>query len=464
MRCRAKTVATGSLAAATLWTTLLTACGSPPPPVPNPETAGMEARVRDHIEEARRGVIAEPGSAEAWGRLGKVLDAHELETAAIEAYDQARRLDPEDARWPYFLARVLSFSGSDPERQEALLRETLTRRPGYAPAHLRLAGVLAQAGRLEEAEEAYRQASSLDGDLAPAHRGLGQVLLQRGRAEEAVEPLDRARELEPQDAAAAAALAQALQRIGRAQEARALADRARRLETIDAYPDPLLAEVSAEGRSSSIAFERGMALMQAGRFSDAIPQLQLVATVRRDDPVAHRELALAYQRTGQLDKAEQELRKALELRPQEGLWRVQLGEVLLQQENPEAIQELRRARQDGFDPPYLGSLLGLALARQGNLQEGVLEMERAAARGPLPLGVNLEWGRALAQLGRYSEAEEQFRAALARDSGSAGAHLNLGLALEAQGKKQEAARHYREAMAIEPNPMAAQRLQALGAS
>ncbi|MCB1036672.1 MAG: tetratricopeptide repeat protein, partial [Acidobacteria bacterium] len=102
-----------------------------------------------------------------------------------------------------------------------------------------------------------------------------------------------------------------------------------------------------------------------------------------------------------------------------------------------------------------------ALARTGDLSAAANTFAEADPQALDP-GALLEWGNVLAQLGRLPEAEDRFRRALERAPNLAPAHLGLGTALEAQGHPRDAIPHYRRAMELEPNPIAAQRLQALG--
>jgi len=445
----------------------MSACGPAPAPIPDPKLEGVEGRVKQSISKARQAVEEEPRSALTWGRLGMVLDVHELDPEAIAAYRQAATLDPEDVRWPYFLGRLQTLRGQDPGAAAESLRAALSLRPDYVPAHFRMADALAKAGDEAGAQDAFREALRLSPSSQRGHLGLGQILLLRGEVENALPHLEKAHELEPKDGAAVAALAQALRRSGDSgrdkDRAEDLAHRARQLEVLDSFPDPLLQEVSARGVSSSHRLERAVALVQAGRFSEAIPDLEVVVAIRKDDANAIHELAVAYGQTGQLDKAVEHFRRALQLEEGQLEWRVQLGELLVGKDEPaEALKELRIAREKGYPNPALGALMGAALSRAGNLQQAVGEFEAAAKRAPLPVPLQLEYGSALARLSRFQEAEEQFRLTLAKAPGNPQAYLNLGLTLEAQGKSEEAARAYLEAMEIEPNPMAAQRLEALG--
>ncbi len=440
---------------------LAAACGAPPPP-PEVDTAGMEPAVARAFGEARRAVVESPGSGGAWGRLGMVADAHGEDELAVLCYRRASELEPGEVRWPYYLGRLLAIQGSRPEAAVAALRAALALRPDYAPGRLRLADALAALGEAEEAAAAYRRTIELDSELARAHLGLGQVLLALGRPEEAVAALETAHRLEPEDATALSTLARAYRRLGRGDEAEEAARRARGRPRIDAFADPLLAQVSAAGVSSSLRFERAQEYLRLGRFREAAAELERVVAARRDDPYALRDLGIARRQLGELEAAERHLRQALALKDDLGEARLELALALLAGERPgEALPHLRRAAAELPDDPRPLAHLGVALAREGEPEEALGEFERAAGLGRLPAVAEYEWGTLLAQRRRFAEAAERFRAALAGSPDNPQVLTSLGLAMEALGRPEEAVRHYRRAMEIEPNPLAAARLRAL---
>lgn len=425
----------------------------------------MEPQVRRALREAREAVLAEPESAAAWGRLGMVCDVHEIDAAALAGYARAAELDAEDPRWPYFAGRLLAIRGTDPRAAAEYLRRALELRPGYAPGQVRLGDVLARQGALDEAAEAYRRAVELDPSLAKAHEGLGQVFLQQGRAGEAVGPLERARELTPGDGSIYAALAQAYLRSGDRDRARAAAERVRELPRIDTYPDPWLAEVAALGVSSSLALERGQGLLAVGRPAEAAVELNKVVAARPDDPLAHLALAAAYRQTGEAAAAVAEYERALALDGDQPRARFELGVLLAAVGRlDDALVQLRRAvgEVEGEEMTAVAhESLGRTLLRRGDVVEALAELEKAAALATLTAEGYNDWGSALAQQRRFDAAVEKFRRALEIDPRDGRAWVNLGLAHEGLGRPREALEYYRKAMEIQPDPLAASRIQVI---
>jgi tetratricopeptide (TPR) repeat protein len=104
--------------------------------------------------------------------------------------------------------------------------------------------------------------------------------------------------------------------------------------------------------------------------------------------------------------------------------------------------------------------VGMMLARQGRLADGVDHVEQALLRNPGFLDGYVGMGTILTQQGRGKEALEYFGIALTINPNSAEAHNNLGLALEDQGRLAEAITHYRAALQSRPGfAVAEQNLQ-----
>ena len=227
--------------------------------VPEIDLSEMEPRVEASFRAAREALLADSRSAENWGTLGRVAHAHELWTEASFAYRQAERLDPTDARWPYFLGDVESVVGSDLDVSVGAFRRAMKLKPDYPPAHMRLGRVLFAAGRVEEAAAELERGLELEPALQPARVTLAQIELGRGDLAASEALLDTILADEPRHAQALAALGQVLMRTGRRDQAREIAARARQAAIYNLFSDPLMSEVVAEGVSSVLIWERAKA-------------------------------------------------------------------------------------------------------------------------------------------------------------------------------------------------------------
>ncbi len=140
---------------------------SPPPQPPTIDLSGLDPAVAAAIALERDAVLQSPRSIDAWGRLGMVLLANQFRPEAADCFAQAERLADRDGRWPYL--RALALQRSDPEAAVAELRRALDLGGDeVGPARPRLAELLLEQGRLEEADREFRLALASNPDDARA--------------------------------------------------------------------------------------------------------------------------------------------------------------------------------------------------------------------------------------------------------------------------------------------------------
>ncbi len=174
-------------------------------------------------------------------------------TEAEEAYAEALKLKPRDARAAYGLGNIYS----DQQRwddAEAAYRNSVTWAPTNADAYVALSVVLVQprvdgdnAKRLADAESFARKSVQIDPKNAVGWDRLGVALQARGLANSETEhSYRRAIELDPQFAVAYAHLARLLNRAGKTSEAAPLYEKAVELAkdpaTLNLIADSLQAE------------------------------------------------------------------------------------------------------------------------------------------------------------------------------------------------------------------------------
>lgn len=151
------------------------------------------------VARARRFLVDYPDFTVAWVLLGHALTEMANYDEAKAALETALRLSPpEQTRRPlvtmgdYYKAR-----GDYPSAAEWYQR-SIGVAPEHAAAYIYLGGVLARQGRLDEAEAAYRAATSCrDGRIEEAYLNLGLILRAQERLVESAEALIHAIELDP---------------------------------------------------------------------------------------------------------------------------------------------------------------------------------------------------------------------------------------------------------------------------
>ena len=150
-------------------------------------------------------------------------------------------------------------------------------------------------------------------------------------------------------------------------------------------------------------FEVGKALfglITAG-FAHRIGRSQAVAADGADARVEeHRNLGLAFYRTGMLDEASREFRRVAELRPTDGSACFYLGLVALKQARwDEAVDMLSQAAERGGERPAVLHNLAYAFERTGRLDEAEAMFGDAAARARHDPRHLVGWGIAALQRG-----------------------------------------------------------------
>lgn len=257
------------------------------------------------------------------------------------------------------------------------------------------------AGRLGEAEAAYRRAL----ELAPTHPNalhlLGVIALQVGKPAVAVELIGQAVAHAPRSPAFFSNLAIALRRVGR------------------------LGEAAAAGRQA-VALDRGFAdgylnlanvLMDLQAYPEAIDTLGALIALRHD--LVDQRLSL-------------------------------VRALILANRNGEALAALRRllAWAPGHQPAYVN--LGVVLKKNGRTDAAIDAYGRALTLAPDDPGALNNLGTALQEEDRDEEALACFRKAIAIKPDYADAHLNSGLALRAANRIDEAIAAAREALRRNP--------------
>jgi Flp pilus assembly protein TadD len=161
--------------------------------------AAQQARLS--IEEAvmRRRLEKYPADFVAHYNLGAVLQFRGDLTDAIACYQDALRIEPENAAARNSLGAALLMEDRVPQAIEQF-QKTLLINPTYLNARYNLARALAISGDLEGAASAYQRFLEIKPDDAGAQAGLGTIEFLQHRYPEALRHFQQAAKLNPKDA------------------------------------------------------------------------------------------------------------------------------------------------------------------------------------------------------------------------------------------------------------------------
>jgi len=146
----------------------------------------------------RQAVTLRPSLTEGWCELGNVHLAQEKPEMALDDYERARALEPQDATYCAFTGKALSKLNRRDEAMESY-REAIRLAPELWEAHFALAEELASTNRLADAESEFEEVIRLQPANAQAHLSAGVMLARQGRFDPALQQFDETLRLEPEN-------------------------------------------------------------------------------------------------------------------------------------------------------------------------------------------------------------------------------------------------------------------------
>jgi tetratricopeptide (TPR) repeat protein len=405
-----------------------------------------DAEVLQVIRDAQQPVRDAPGSAAAWGHLGKVLLAQQFDKEADVCFAEAFRLDPSDARWLY--ARCVIILKRDPDHAVAMLREALAVAGNGPPDYrsvigMQLAEALLERGRLDEAEPLYQAEHRAAPDNPRATLGLGLIAQLRGDSALAKTMLTAAQGGLSARRYATVQLAALARAQGDAMRADALEKKIATLPPDAVWPDPFFEEI-APMQVGQRGFERQVKRLENERRFDEAAALYLKQIDAHPSLHNYVGAGMNLGRLRDYDRAFPLLRQAVRLYPNSAHAHYTLALVVF------ARAEV--AWQTTPDAPEVKAWFGEASAHA----------EKAAAMRPNYGEAYLFWGLSLKYLGRREDAIAPLRQGVALLPADGRLQLALGQTLLEAGHSLEAATYLENAQRIAPDdPRPTQALERL---
>ena len=346
------------------------------------------------------------------------LHAYGIREPAMTLYRQASDRGPSDFRWHYLRGLLAGDLGMAAEAVGAVRTAAMLETEELF-VKLRLATVLLDAGRPDEAIELYGQLSPSESDTMAVHLGRGSCLARLERPAEALAELERAASYAEDYRPLYYQLALALRRVGREEESSRFLALYERMapDPRPPFPDPLLDELEELREGSYLHhLNRGM---------------------RRES-------------AGLLEEAEREYLRALDAEPTQIHARVNLISVygkIGRYEDAAAIY--RRALELNAESEEAHYNYGVAQSRRGEHRAAETAYRNALAVNPYSADARLNLGDTLERQGRPQLAAEEFRRVLEVHSGHRLANFRLGTLLHRQGLKAEALGHLRRTVSAQ---------------
>lgn len=156
--------------------------------------SGQHAKAMDAYQQALR---INPKHANAWNNLGNAYSQSGQTAKAMEAYQQALRINPEYAEAWNNLGIAYGKSGQPAKAMEAY-QQALRINPRHAKAWYNLGITYGKSGQHAKAMEAYQQALRINPEYADAWRSLGLVYSESDQIPKAIEAYQQALRINPE--------------------------------------------------------------------------------------------------------------------------------------------------------------------------------------------------------------------------------------------------------------------------
>jgi len=259
----------------------------------------------DAIAGFRKAVELQPRSSEAHLNLGIALVDGFDRAGGLAEFSEAVRLDPKSASAHFNLGRFY-FESSKYADARRELEAASTLQPRFANALYFLALVERQSGNVASSAELLQKVAEMQPAQADAQFLLGQDLEKLGKTTQAIAHWKLALQADPDDSQALYTLARALDKAHdpAAQQYRQRFDDLQKQQQV----------TDQVGQLGNFAIEAS----NAQNWPQAIEQMQQAIQLCGDCAESghlHRNLGLFYCKTGKFEDAENELRKALALDP-----------------------------------------------------------------------------------------------------------------------------------------------------
>jgi len=283
----------------------------------------------------------------------------------------------------------------------SLWTDTVSKSHQKARPYKALGTAYAEAGRLDEAIEAFLTALRLNSNYAKVHTNLGVAYYKKGRTGEAISEFEQAIEMNERDALAYYNLA-------------------------NIFTDQ-------------------------GRWEDAIEAYRKAVEILPFEPMIRHNLAYALNRKGMRKEAIHEYLEAIHERNEMLESHKNLAALYLQQEEiDEALHHYQDAARIEPNDPLVHRMMGLLYKKQKLFDLALREFEEAVALAPNP-ATYYQLGTVLDQKKEWKRAIQAYQKAIEEDPKMVEAYINLGVTYQKEGQLDRSMKAFLEAMRLQPD-------------
>ncbi len=378
-------------------------------PVPEPDLSGLEKDVAEQLGGARKALISlvateisKPALSRAYGELGKLYQAYELNEPAEACYKNALTLEPDEYRWNYYLGYLYKTWGR-PKDALVYYRKAKTLQPDNPLVSVRLGETYVIIGLPKQAKREFLAALYLRPAAPSILARLGELALTERRYELAVKYLSVALHRQSEANRLHYPLAMAYRGLGRTEEARLHLAQSGPVGIQP--PDPLAAELRDLLRGERAFLLRGKLAYAAGRYAEATEAFRQALVADEKSVRARINLGSALAGLGKTQESIEQYRAAISLAPGNLTARYNLG-FLLNKTGAfrEAAGHLKMVVEERPEDAEVHEVLATALEGDGQVEDALEYYRRTVRLDPSAANAWLGGSNLLAREGRYSKA------------------------------------------------------------
>ncbi len=379
---------------------------------------------------------------------------------------------------------VVELAGMKPEQMLGRLKQYLMTYPSFALAHNDLGVLYHRLGNPTLALAHYEKAARLQPDNLVIRKNLADFYaIELGWLEDAVEIYLDVLKRNPRDTEALCALGKIGQLMApgghtepelRNQPQTLSECSGTDTDTRQPLAPPAAAKVHVQ--TADEGYRDAVALSESGNVLEAVRKLQELIRIYPDFAPAYNDLGVLLQQVGELDQALQDLRKAVELQPDNVVYTKNLADFLVvcMQDYERALELYNTLLAKHPRDKEVLQAIGHVCIELDNSSDACYFLERALALEPWhkelrdllqklkeppvccsavciqdPAELYTE-AMSLAQAGQYQEARAVLEALIKQAPTMALAYNDLGVTCHRLGDNQSAERYYRKAVELEP--------------
>ena len=382
-------------------------------PISLPDLSKMSGSVQTQIREADASLTraidnrqAGPAAlADAYGALGRLFMAADLDDAAEPCLLNAHALAPTDIRWPYYLGHLNRDRG-ELATARTFFERSLELRPDDVASLVWLGDLQLALGSPNDAEPRFVKALSLQPNSLSARFGLGRTALAKQDYRAAVTHLQEVLEQDPEAASAHYPLAMAYRGLGDVKNAET---HLRLREDHKILPaDPLMVELDELLESPQAYESRGIRALDQKNFAEAAALFRKGLEIAPGTAALQHWLGTALYMMGEVASAREHFEEAVRVSPDYHLAQYSLG-VLLQADgrHAEAIERFTAALKSRPSHTAAHVRLAASLRRVGRATEALPHYEQAVLLQPDLVEARFGHAVTLVQARRYREARDR---------------------------------------------------------